>query len=81
VGQVTEHLRQGCLLQRKGKKMLKITADVYSGRANPEWIISDEQEIRTILREIANNASVIAKSAPVQRWSRITGIFSRTPQR
>lgn len=55
--------------------MLKITADVYSGRANPEWIISDEQEIRTTLREIANNASVIAKSAPANAGLGLRGFL------
>ena len=55
--------------------MLKITADLYSGRANPEWIISDEQEIRATLREIANNASVIAKSAPANAGLGLRGFL------
>lgn len=44
--------------------MLRISADVFSGRPNPEWIITDEQEARTTLKEIANNRSVVAQSAP-----------------
>lgn len=43
--------------------MLRITADVFSGRPNPEWIIADEQEARAMLKEIAKNRSVVAQTA------------------
>jgi hypothetical protein len=43
--------------------MLRITADVFSGRPAPEWIITDEQESRTTLKEIAKNRSIVAESA------------------
>ena len=42
--------------------MLRITADVFSGRPAPEWIITDEQEARTTLKEIAKNRSIVAES-------------------
>ena len=32
--------------------MLHITADVFSGRTQPAWVIQDEAEARAILREI-----------------------------
>jgi hypothetical protein len=32
--------------------MLKIMADVFSGRPNPAWMLTDKQEVRTILREL-----------------------------
>ena len=43
--------------------MLQITADVFSGRENPTWIITDDKEIRTILKEIAQNRSLAAEAA------------------
>lgn len=43
--------------------MLRITADVFSGRPAPEWIITDEQEARTTVKEIAKNGSIVAESA------------------
>jgi hypothetical protein len=42
--------------------MLRITADIFSGRPAPEWIITDEQEARTTLKEIAKNRSIVAES-------------------
>lgn len=44
--------------------MLRITADVFSGRPNPEWIITDEQEVRATLKEIAKNRNVVTQAAP-----------------
>src|SRR5262245_54372289 len=44
--------------------MLQITADVFSGRPNPSWIISDEKEARTILRELSQNRRIVAEAAP-----------------
>ena len=46
--------------------MLRITADVFSGRPAPEWIITDEQEARTTLKEIAKNRSIVAESASAE---------------
>jgi hypothetical protein len=40
-----------------------MTADVFSGKPAPEWIITEEQESRTTLKEIAKNHSIVAESA------------------
>ncbi|MEX3816636.1 hypothetical protein AB3X96_42075 [Paraburkholderia sp. BR13439] len=44
--------------------MLQTTADVFSGRPNPTWIVSDDQEIRAALRDAAkvSAASISAAS-------------------
>jgi hypothetical protein len=39
--------------------MLQITADVFSGRPNPAWIITDEREARTTLKELAKEQSLL----------------------
>ncbi len=44
--------------------MLQITADVFSGRPNPVWIVTDEREVRAILREITRDRDVMAEAAP-----------------
>lgn len=44
--------------------MLLVTADVFSGRPNPAWIITDGREIRTTLREITQDRNVIGEAAP-----------------
>lgn len=46
--------------------MLRITADIFSGRPAPEWIITDEQEARTMLKEIAKNRSIVAEAASAE---------------
>jgi len=40
--------------------MLQITADMYSGLPNPTWLVEDEQEAVSLLREISQNQSVVA---------------------
>jgi hypothetical protein len=46
--------------------MLKITADMFSGLPNPSWTVSDEQEIRALLKEMgSSNAAIAANSAGV----------------
>jgi hypothetical protein len=46
--------------------MLRITADRFSGIRAPEWIITDEQEARTTLKEIAKNRSIVAESVSAE---------------
>lgn len=46
--------------------MLRITADIFSGRPAPEWIITDEAEARTTLKEIAKNRSIVAQVASAE---------------
>src|SRR4051794_35669843 len=43
--------------------MLQITADVFSGRPNPTWIITDEQEAKSTLKELAKERGLLAQSA------------------
>lgn len=35
--------------------MLQITVDVFSGRPNPSWVITDEDEARSLIREISRD--------------------------
>jgi hypothetical protein len=44
--------------------MLQITADMFSGRPNPTWIVADEQEARSVLKELADRRSLLAETAP-----------------
>ncbi|MEB3180334.1 MAG: hypothetical protein VKL59_15055 [Nostocaceae cyanobacterium] len=41
--------------------MLKVTADIFSGRENPSWIL-DENQAKDIIKQIANNRGVVADS-------------------
>jgi hypothetical protein len=43
--------------------MLQVTADMYSGRTNPSWLVTDEKEIRASLRELSRRQSSIANEA------------------
>lgn len=40
--------------------MLKITVDIFSGRPNPTWIVTDEQVARDLLGRVAENPGVAA---------------------
>jgi hypothetical protein len=55
--------------------MLRVTADVFSGRPNPEWIITDEQEARAALKEIAGARAVMAPQAPVEAGLGFRGVI------
>lgn len=43
--------------------MLEITADVFSGRPNPSWLVANDQEIRAALREVAAQQSLFRAEA------------------
>src|SRR5690349_24969752 len=43
--------------------MLQITADVFSGRPNPSWVIADEAEARATLRELAKDSQLMSAAA------------------
>jgi hypothetical protein len=45
---------------------LRITADIFSRIRAPEWIIRDEEEARTTVKEIAKNGSTVAESASAE---------------
>ena len=55
--------------------MLKIMADVFSGRPNPAWVLTDEPEARTILRELAQNRTLVAQAAPSEASLGFRGFF------
>lgn len=55
--------------------MLRITADVYSGRPNPSWILTDEQEVRAVLKEISQNRQVASQAAPAEAGLGFRGLF------
>jgi len=38
--------------------MLRVTADIFSGRPNPTWDIQDEAEARAVLKDIASNRRI-----------------------
>ena len=42
--------------------MLTITADIYSGRPNPSWVISDESEVAAALRNVVDTREAAAAS-------------------
>ena len=45
--------------------MLQVTADIFSGRPNPSWIVSDEKEARAVLTEIARSRDLMTDAVPV----------------
>lgn len=44
--------------------MLQVTADVFSGRPNPVWTVTDEAEARAVLKDIARSRDLISDAAP-----------------
>lgn len=46
-----------------GTDQLTVTASVFSGRQNPSWVISDPQEIRSTLKQIADLKAVGSTAA------------------
>lgn len=44
--------------------MLKVTADIYSGRPNPVAEITDEREVRALLRELAQEPALRSDGDP-----------------
>lgn len=46
--------------------MLQITADAFSGRPNPSWIVTDEAEARAMLRELVRDRQVLSAAAATE---------------
>jgi hypothetical protein len=44
--------------------MLQVTADIFSGRENPTWLIQDEAEARTTLAELARSQHLLTEAPP-----------------
>jgi hypothetical protein len=55
--------------------MLHITADIFSGRPNPDWIITDENEVRAILKEMARNREMLTDTPPVDAGLGFRGVI------
>src|SRR4051812_8139800 len=48
----------------KGEKMLQITADMFSGRPNPSWVVVDETEARAVMRDLSRERQLVAEGPP-----------------
>ncbi|GAA2070427.1 hypothetical protein GCM10009801_21140 [Streptomyces albiaxialis] len=46
--------------------MLRITADIFSGRPDPVSHITDENEVRALLREVESNRNLFVADAPAE---------------
>jgi hypothetical protein len=46
--------------------MLRITADIFSGRPNPAWEVGDEAEVRAMLRELTADPSLLTDDTPAE---------------
>jgi hypothetical protein len=46
--------------------MLQITANVFSGRPDPSWVITDETEAQTILQHLLKDPQLLADAAPAR---------------
>jgi hypothetical protein len=55
--------------------MLRITADVFSGQTNPEWIVTDEQEAKATLKELLKERSLISANATAQAGLGFRGLM------
>jgi hypothetical protein len=58
--------------------MLQITADVFSGRPNPSWIITEEQEARATLKDLTKEQSLLVHDASTERGLGLRGFFIET---
>jgi hypothetical protein len=56
-------------------KMLKITADMFSGRENPTSIITDEAEAHATIRELLKERSLLTETVPAQAPLGFRGFF------
>lgn len=56
--------------------MLKITADVFSGRPNPTWLVSENADVQDALREVAQVSSTLAsEAAPEGQLGELRGFY------
>jgi len=46
--------------------MLRITANIFSGRPNPVWQVGDEAETRAMLRELTSDRGLLTDAEPAQ---------------
>ncbi len=56
--------------------MLTITADIFSGRPNPSWVVSDEQEVQTALGAVAQTTGLAStESAQLGGLGELRGFY------
>jgi hypothetical protein len=55
--------------------MLKITTDMFSGRPNPSWILTDDNEIRVLLKELSRNREIASDAAPSEAGLGLRGFI------
>ncbi|WP_030677487.1 hypothetical protein [Streptomyces sp. NRRL B-1347] len=55
--------------------MLRITADIFSGRPDPVSDITDENEVRALLREVERNRSLFLGEAPAEGGLGVRGFW------
>jgi hypothetical protein len=56
--------------------MLKITADVFSGRPNPAWVVADNDDIRAVLSEVTKVSGLMgAQGAPEDALGELRGFY------
>jgi hypothetical protein len=54
--------------------MLQITMDVFSGRPNPSWVVTDDAEVRAIFQAMADNRAALSQEAPTEMGLGFRGI-------
>jgi hypothetical protein len=55
--------------------MLRITANLFSGRENPSWILADEAEARATLKELATRRELLLDAEPVEGNLGLRGLW------
>ncbi|MGY6025358.1 hypothetical protein [Streptomyces spinosirectus] len=55
--------------------MLRITADIFSGRPDPVSDITDENEVRALLREVDSNRNLFLGDAPADGGLGVRGFW------
>lgn len=55
--------------------MLQVTADVFSGRSNPTWVVTNEREVRAVLREVTRDRALVAEAAPPEAGLGFRGLI------
>ncbi|KAA0921372.1 MULTISPECIES: hypothetical protein [Streptomyces] len=55
--------------------MLRITADIFSGRPDPVSEITDENEVRALLREVGGNRDLFLGDAPAEGGLGVRGFW------
>jgi hypothetical protein len=55
--------------------MLRVIADIFSGRSNPVWTVTDEKEVQAVLKEVARNREILTDSASAMAGLGFRGIM------